>query len=201
MVYQCFECLPWFFCCCNFKELKKKIQVPRWAKKKKLYCSFVNSHECSSLPGGPKPVAAQHLGWFQGLAWEAWSKSKKLSWGLNRKLLVNGRNLFCGVSQTREKPRRSCAVVVLGCSGESTWQNPRLGLISVLTPLWAGDWTVAPLEGTSTPQCSGIRSKWLSRLRGTVHVCSARLEWCTLQWAEHWNCFSFSAGSWVVYSK
>lgn len=191
-----------FFCCCNFKELKKKkiFQVPRSAKKKLLYSCVVNSHECSSVPGDPKPSAVQHLSWFQGLAWEAWSKSEQLSWDLNGRLLVKGMNLLCGVSEARERPKRSCALV-LGCAQDSMWQNPELGLISVLTLPGAGDWTAVPPEGTSPPWRSGISSKWLSGSHGTVCVQSASLGWVTLQWAGHWNCFSFSAGSWVVYSK
>lgn len=150
------------FCCCNFKELKKKFRSPDQQKKKKklLYSSVVNSYECNSVPGGPKPSAAQHLSWFQGLVWEAWSKSEMFSWRLNGKHLVNGRNLLHGFSQAREGPKRNCAVVVLGCSQDSTWQNPKLGLISVLTLLGAGDWAAVPLEGTSPlwEWCSGIRS-------------------------------------------
>lgn len=45
MVYQCFQCLPWFFCCCNFKELKKNpiLSGPQISKKKKKSCIFLLS--------------------------------------------------------------------------------------------------------------------------------------------------------------
>lgn len=194
-----------FFCCCNFKELKKNyFRSPdqQKKKKKKSCCTVLLSTAMNVVLYLviQNPQQFNTWVWFQGPAWEARRDSEQLSWDLNGRLLVKGLNLLCGVSEARERPKRSCALV-LGCSQDSMWQNPELGLISVLALPGAGDWAAVPPEGTSPPQCSGIRSKWLSGFHGTVCVQSASLGWFTLQWAGHWNCFSFSAGSWVVYSK